>query len=101
MTAAFHDLQRQHLIWMLDYEPKVVPVARWIYGFQNEEWDQELRKILHGSAATPAQVKERMKPILETERKRRWRKTKQSTSKSVDKKPAKATKPHKKRGPQT
>lgn len=83
--AAFHDIQRQHLIWMLDYEPKVVPVARWIYGFQNEQWDGELRKILHGSAATPAVLKRQMKTVLATARKKRWRKSKQSTSKTVDK----------------
>jgi hypothetical protein len=96
--AAFHDVQRQHLIWILDYEPKVVPVARWVYAFQNEQWDRELRKVLHGSAATPEQIKEQMEPILETERKRRWRKTKQSTLKSVDKKPIQPPKPYKKRG---
>ena len=83
--AAFHDLQRQHLIWMLDYEPKVGPVAMWIYGFQHEQWDRELREILHGSAATPAKMKRQMKTILATERKKRWRKGKQNAAKTVDK----------------
>jgi hypothetical protein len=96
--AAFHDLQRQHLIWMLDYEPKVAPVARWIYGFQSEQWDQELRRILHGSAATPDKVKEHMEPMLETERKQRWRKANKSISKTVDKKPVQPPSPYKKRG---
>ena len=96
--AAYHDLQRQHLIWLLDYEPKVGPVARWIYGFQHEQWDQELREILHGSAVTPAKLKEHMQPMLHTERKKRWRKAKQSSSKNVDKKLVQPTSPYKKRG---
>jgi hypothetical protein len=96
--AAFHDLQRQHLIWLLDYEPKVGPVAKFIYGFQHEQWDLELRRILHGSAATPAKMRKQMKTMLATERKKRLRKGKQSTSKSVDKKPVQPTAPYKKRG---
>jgi hypothetical protein len=85
--AAFHDLQRQHLIWMLDYEPKVAPVARWSYGFQSEQWDRELRKLVHGSAITPAKMKRQMRTILASQRKNRWRKANTSTSKTVDKKP--------------
>jgi hypothetical protein len=96
--AAFHDLQRHHLIWMLDYEPKVIPVARWVYGLQNEQWDRELRKIVRGSAATPDKVKEHIEPMLETERKQRWRKANKSTSKNVDKKPVQSPSPYKKRG---
>lgn len=96
--AAFHDLQRQHLIWLLDYEPKVAPVARFIYGFQNEAWDRELRKILHGSAATPSETKKRIKTILDTVRKKRWRKANKSTSKTVDNKPVQPARPYKKRG---
>jgi len=96
--AAFHDLQRQHLIWMLHYEPKVVPVAMWIHGLQHEQWDRDLRKILHGPAVTPAAMKRQMKTILATQRKKRWRKRKQNASKTVDKKPLKPAPPYKKRG---
>jgi hypothetical protein len=96
--AAFHDLQRQHLIWMLDYEPKVVPVARWIYGFQNEKWDQELRKVVHGWALSPKDVRRHYERILANDRKNRWRNPEESASKTVDKKPVQPIPPYKKRG---
>jgi hypothetical protein len=96
--AAFHDLQRQHLIWMLDYERRVVPVARWVYGFQNEQWDQELRQILHGSAIIPATMKRQMRTILASQRKNRWRNPQESASKTVDKKAVQPAPPYKKRG---
>jgi hypothetical protein len=96
--AAFHDLQRQHLIWMLDYEPKVAPVARWIYGLQNPKWDQELRRVFHGWALSPKDVRRYYERILANDRKNRWRNAAESTSKSVDKKPVQPTSPYKKRG---
>ena len=99
--AAFHDLQRQHLVWMLDYEPKVVPVAKWIYSFQNPQWDQELRKVLHGSAASPAKFRKQYKTSMDSARKKRSRRRqrqKKSTSKSVDKTQVKPVQPSKKRG---
>jgi hypothetical protein len=96
--AAFHDLQRQHLVWLLDYEPKMVPVAKFIYAFQNEEWDRELRMLLHGSAVTPSETKRQMKTVLASARKKRWRKADKSTSENVDKKPIQDSPPYKKRG---
>jgi hypothetical protein len=71
--AAFHDIQRQHLIWLLDYEPKVVPVVMWIYGFQNEQWDRGLREIVHGWALSPKDVRRQYERILANDRKNRWR----------------------------
>ena len=96
--TAFHDLQRQHLIWMLDFEPKVVPVARWIYGLQNEKWDQELRRVFHGWALSPKDVRRHYERILANDRKNRWRNVAESTSQNVDKKPVQPTSPYKKRG---
>ena len=96
--AAFHDLQRQHLVWMLDYEPKVVPVARWIYDLQNDEWHRELLTILHGSAAFSVYFEKQQKRFLASKRKRRWRNKEESTSKTVDKTQVKSPKPYKKRG---
>jgi len=84
--AAFHDLQRQQLIWLLDYAAKVRPVAAWIYSFQNEQWDRELRKILHGGV-TPATMRKYLKTSLASDRKKRWRKAKQSNPQNVDTKP--------------
>jgi hypothetical protein len=70
---------------MLNYEPRVIEVAMWIYGFQNAKWDKELRKVFHGWALSPEEVRGHYERILANDRKNRYRKQQESASRTVDK----------------
>lgn len=76
--AAFLEMQRQYLIWRLQWDDKVLPSARWIYGFQNHEWDTSLREVLIVSAPPPVVFAKHTKRFNETEKKRRSREKKRA-----------------------
>jgi len=72
--AAFLELQRQHLLWRLKWDHKVLPVAQWIYILQNPTWDDQLRQVLIMRDMTPAEFEKKIKSDKETLKKRRYRK---------------------------
>jgi hypothetical protein len=71
--AAFLELQRQHLLWRLKWDHKVLPVIRWVYGLQNKDWDTSLRRVLTLQDLAPHLFEKVTKRINEKHKKRRYR----------------------------
>lgn len=71
--ATFLELQRQHLLWLLQNERQIAPTVQWLYGFLIEDWDKKLRQKLHGTAATPEIFAKHSATFKDSQRKKRYR----------------------------
>jgi hypothetical protein len=73
--AAFLEVQRQHFVWRLRWNRKVLPTAEWIYLLHNPDWDNRLRRIFENPNITPADSKADEKKFQERMKKRSYRKS--------------------------
>jgi hypothetical protein len=76
--AVFCDLQREHFLWLLESEGQILPTVQWLLTFQHEQWDKKLRRILHGSAVSPALFSDHARKMKAAERQRKSRERRNS-----------------------
>ena len=68
---AFMDLLRQQHLWMLKYDRKLEATVAWIFGLNNPGYFEQLRRVVHGSAIPPSNVKTVLNVLQNRSRRKR------------------------------
>jgi hypothetical protein len=76
----FRQMHHEQLMWMMQYDQATEATRRWIYLLNNKAYYQGLKKVFHGSAASPEQMLPHLAQDKNRERRRKsYRKSRKIT----------------------